>query len=284
MNFDTRKLALLAATMLLVAGMPGTLQAGGKIESEYKKGNFPKPTIINNQYWPLIPGTTFTYAAEEDDECQVNTFYVSDPDDENDPIYPYNEKEIDGLKMIVLYDVGWVDEDCDKEVDNDEVEELTFDWHVQDKYGRVWYFGEESYDCEDGECEINDGSWEAFMDVADSGSEADPGIIMLANPRRGDQYDQEFYEDFAEDKGKVQRLNAWVTLYRDDAFPPGNFHDCLKTKEWTPLEHGHIEHKWYCPSGGGLLAIDELKGKTVRIERVLPVVLPFEALELIPDP
>lgn len=290
MNLGTRKPTLLVAAVLLVAGMPSTLKAGGKIEYEYDNGNFgsPVPNTIDNPYWPLIPGTTFTYYAVEDDECLLNIIYVSDPfanpPSTPDPIYPFNWKVIDGLTMIVVYDVGYVDEDCDQDVENEDVEELTFDWHAQDNEGRVWYFGELSYDCEDAVCEINDGSWEAFQDVADSGSEAEPGIIMLANPRRGDQYRQELYEDFAEDWGKVQRLNAWVTLYLDDAIAPGNFHDCMKTKEWTPLEHGHIENKWYCPSGGGLVAIDELKGKTVRVELIEETeVDPFEAFDLIPE-
>ena len=68
--------------------------------------------------------------------------------------------------------------------------------------------------------------------------------------------------------GKVLNLNVTVEL---ESFGP--FTDCLKTKEWTPLERGHVEHKFYCP-GIGLVAVDELKGRTVRFERVSPVVQP----------
>jgi hypothetical protein len=34
---------------------------------------------------------------------------------------------------------------------------------------------------------------------------------------------------------------------------------CLKTKEWTPLDPGHVEHKFYCSDGatGELARIDE---------------------------
>jgi hypothetical protein len=44
----------------------------------------------------------------------------------------------------------------------------------------------------------------------------------------------------------------------------------MKTKEWTPLEHGSVEHKFYCTDGtvGELSLIEELKGKTVIVELV----------------
>jgi hypothetical protein len=47
------------------------------------------------------------------------------------------------------------------------------------------------------------------------------------------------------------------------------------TREWTPLEPGEIEHKFYCPStmtgnpvSGGLMLVEELKGKTTHVEYV----------------
>jgi hypothetical protein len=58
--------------------------------------------------------------------------------------------------------------------------------------------------------------------------------------------------------GKVLRLNAKVSVEY------GDFVDCLETKEWSPLEPGVIEHKYYAP-GIGLVLIEELKGKTVRV-------------------
>jgi hypothetical protein len=47
----------------------------------------------------------------------------------------------------------------------------------------------------------------------------------------------------------------------------GDFDGVLKTKEWTPLEPRAIEHKFYAP-GVGLVLIEQLKGKTVRVELV----------------
>ena len=82
---------------------------------------------------------------------------------------------------------------------------------------------------------------------------------MLSNPMPGLSYQQEYYEDEAEDMGKVLKLNSNVSIEY------GVYEGCLKTKEWTRLEPGHIEHKYYYP-GVGLVFIEELKEKTVMVE------------------
>ena len=160
----------------------------------------------------------------------------------------YEDPECDGLALILV--------------------EKTFDWFAQDDAGNVWYFGEETFDCEGaGSCELGEGSWEAGKDVADVGTIAEPGLIMLANPRNGDQYYQEFYEGFAEDQARVTGVGVTVTLEREDAWPGSPFTGCLKTKEWTQLDPGAVEQKYYCP-GIGLVAVDEHHGKELRFELV----------------
>jgi len=61
--------------------------------------------------------------------------------------------------------------------------------------------------------------------------------------------------------GKVLRLNVNVSIDYDD------YEGCLKTKEWTPLGPGVVEHKYYAP-GVGLVFIEELKEKTVEVELI----------------
>ncbi len=189
---------------------------------------------IDNQYSPFIPGTTFFYEGETEDGLLENEVYVT-----------YETKEILGITCTVVRDMEWVDGVLEEETD---------DWYAQDLYGNVWYFGEYSTQHENGNVS-HEGSWEAGVDGAE------PGILMEANPQHGDSYQQEYYEDVAEDMAKVLRLNAAASV------PYGDFEDCLKTKEWTPLEPGEIEHKYYA-SGVGLVLINELKGKTVRVELI----------------
>jgi hypothetical protein len=56
----------------------------------------------------------------------------------------------------------------------------------------------------------------------------------------------------------------------------------MKTKEWTPLERGAIEHKFYRSVGGvgELVLIEQLKGKTVIVELVDRNVAPPSAFGL----
>jgi hypothetical protein len=192
---------------------------------------------IDNPYSPLVPGTTFVYEGQTPDGLDQDVVSVT-----------HDKKKILGVTCIVVRDtetVGGV------------LQEDTIDWYAQDKEGNVWYFGEFATQyAADGVTVIgHEGSWEAGVDGAQ------PGIVMLADPRPGDSYRQEFLAGVAEDMARVLRLNANVSV------PYGDFEDCLATKEWSPLERGAIEHKFYAP-GVGLVLTEELKGKTFRSELV----------------
>jgi hypothetical protein len=75
---------------------------------------------------------------------------------------------------------------------------------------------------------------------------AKPGIIMQADPKVGQSYRQEYYKGEAEDKAKVQSLNDSVTV----AY--GSFDHVLVTREWTPLQPGFSEKKYYVRGVGPL--------------------------------
>jgi len=190
---------------------------------------------IDNPYFPLTPGTTFTYEAETADGLETDVVSVT-----------HDTKVILGVTCTVVTDQSTLD---------GVIEEDTLDWYAQDKEGNVWYFGEFTTQFENGVPVGHVGSWEAGVDGAK------PGIVMLADPQPGASYRQEFLEGVAEDMAKVLRLNARVSV----AY--GDFENCLETKEWSPLEPGAIEHKFYA-RGVGLVLISELKGKTVRVELV----------------
>jgi len=228
----------------------------GKLDVEFDTNDFPvKPAIneINNQYWPMSPGMSFVYAAETDDGCEVNEVTITNSYKE-DFGPPYHM-----IKALEVLDLEWFTEECNSDFDGDYVlMEETIDRYAQDNDGNIWYLGEstEAYDDEE-LCLTEEGAWEA----GDDGAEA--GIVILGNPIEGLSYQQEYLEDEAEDMGKVLELNVYVEL---ESFGP--FTDCLRTKEWTPLERGHIEHKFYCPIGGGLMLINELHGGTVRVEYI----------------
>lgn len=251
------RIGLIAGALLLSAALAPQL-AAETIEIEFDSDNFDTPLVIDNQYWPLVVGATYLYKAETADGCEWSLVTVTS-----------NTKDItvpgqDTITVREVTDFEYEDEDCGG-IDPDELVEKTFDWYGQDDSGNVWYFGEDTQDCEgEGSCESGGGAWEAGVDGAL------PGIIMLADPDSGERYRQEFAEDVAQDWAMVMNLNAMPVLKLDDAIEPGEWDNCLVTKEWNELEPGSVEQKTYCPDAGGLVLVEEHSGKLVRFELVEP--------------
>ena len=251
-----------AAALALLLAAPST---AATVTIPFDADNFSNPLDIDNPYWPLQAGSTYTYKTETPDGCEWSLVTVTS-----------DTKSItiggDTLTVRVVEDFEYEDEACDGP-DPAELAEKTFDWYGQDDDGNIWYFGEDTQNCNgEGNCTPGGGRWEAGKDVQGSGTNAEPGIIMLADPTSGDAYRQEFYEGFAEDWAKIMGKNADVALRGDDAFPPGEWDDCLVTKEWNDLEGGSIEQKYYCV-GVGLVLVTEHSGKVVRFELVDPTAL-----------
>jgi len=140
-------------------------------------------------------------------------------------------KKIMGVECVVVDDRGY---------EAGTLIEKTYDWYAQDKKGNVWYFGEDSKEYENGKVVSTKGLWEAGVDGAK------PGIIMQANPKMGQSYHQEYYEGEAMDMARVLGSNASVTV------PYGSIHHVLETKEWTPLQPGFSEKKYYVRGVGPL--------------------------------
>ena len=192
--------------------------------------DFVGSTVIDNPFLPLLPGTTWTYESEDG----VETTVVE--------VLP-ETRPVMGIVCVVVRDRVWED---------GLLVEDTRDWYAQDVHGNVWYFGEavDNIEYDDNDVEIgrsHEGSWEAGVDGAQ------PGIIMLADPRIGDSYRQEYYAGEAEDIAAVVGKDVPVTL--DD----GSVAPCLQTLEWTPLTAGSHEHKYYAP-GIGLVREEPVGG------------------------
>jgi hypothetical protein len=189
---------------------------------------------IDNPYLPLTPGTAFHYRSETPEGVEIN-----------DVIVTRDTKQILGVTVRVVHDQVFL---------NGELTEDTFDWQAQDKQGNVWYFGEDTKELENGQVVSTEGSWEA-------GVNGNPGIIMLAHPKTGLTYIQEDAPDIAEDRAKALSLKSKIDV------PYGSFDHCLQTLEWSLLEPGVREHKFYCP-GVGFVAEVQPKGGRISSELV----------------
>ena len=217
--------ALLA--LAVTAGTATTIIAGNP-----NQGIDPKDftTTIDNPFFPLVPGTTYIYEGTKEGSPLRDVFEVTD-----------RTKMIMGVKCREILDRVYVD---------GALEEDTLDWFAQDDDGNVWYFGENTKELDaDGNVVSTEGSWEAGVDGAL------PGILMEAHPRVGDTYRQEFAEGVAEDMATVLALNKTVKV------PFGNFKGCLETKEFTPLEPGQFEHKYYAAGIGFIRSVLVKGGK-----------------------
>lgn len=191
-------------------------------------------TVVDNPFLPLVPGTTLRYRSTSDEG--VREIVVT--------VMP-TTKVIAGVPCTVVHDV--VSEDG-------EVREDTWDWYAQDRDGNVWYFGEDTKEYERGKVST-EGSWTTGVNGAK------PGIIMPAHPTVGQMYRQEYLVGEAEDEGQIIALDETVTV------AAGTFSGCIKTKEWTRLEPGVLEHKYYAP-GVGIVAEVMIEGGTEREELI----------------
>jgi hypothetical protein len=187
---------------------------------------------VDNRFFPLVPGTQFVYKGEEDGEAETNVTLVTK-----------ERKHILGISAVVVLDRVFV---------GGELKEKTLDWYAQDTRGNVWYLGEDTQELEDGKVVSTEGSWEAGVKGAVA------GIIMPAHPAVGQHYRQEFFAGEAEDEAQVVDRGLDITV------PYGAFHDCIKTVEWTRLEPGIKEAKFYCPRVGFVKAVD-VQGPETRL-------------------
>jgi hypothetical protein len=173
-------------------------------------------TTIDNPFLPWVPGTTFVYeGGGEHIEVTVTA----------------DTRTVMGVETVVVRDTVTV---------KGKVTEDTFDWYAQDRAGNVWYFGEATISFEEDPAGDPAGSWEAGVDGAQ------PGVVMLADPRGGDVYRQEFLDGHAEDLALVRRLDGAIKVRS------GSYHDVLVTEEWTPLEPNTVEYKYYARGIGNV--------------------------------
>ena len=182
---------------------------------------------VNNPYWPLLPGTAYHYEGVRGTTAQTD-----------DEVVTRRTKQILGIACTVVRDTV---------SQHGRAMERTFDWYAQDAQGNVWYMVEDSLERQHGHFVRASDSWESGVDGAQ------PGIIMPAAPRPGDDYRQEYHPPGqALDEAHVLSLDGAITV------PYGSFGQLLVTSEFSPLEP-QTEQKYYA-RGVGEVAEKVVKG------------------------
>jgi hypothetical protein len=177
---------------------------------------------VDNPWFPLKPGSVYTYRGTKDGQPSREVMTVT-----------HATATIGGYPAAVVDDKLWI---------RGHLEERTTDWYSQDTAGNVWYVGENTAELRsDGSVSSVEGTWQAGRD------DARAGIFMPGHPRVGASARQEYYRGHAEDHFAVVGLNQTVRV------PWGSSDAAVLTKEWTPLEPGVLDHKYYVKGVGTIL-------------------------------
>lgn len=199
-------------------------------------------TTIDNPYWPMEPGTRWTYR-ETDGQGGEQQVVVT--------VTTETKRIANGITARVVRDT--VTEDG-------ALVEDTKDWYAQDALGNIWYLGEETAEFEDGEITTRKGSFEAGDDGAL------PGIIVPTDPRPGMAYRQEYHAGEAEDNGEVLSTAELAEV------PYGQFDGTLLTKDTITIEPDVQEYKLYARDVGPVLVLGVSGGggreELVSVDRV----------------
>ncbi|MET8077716.1 hypothetical protein [Streptomyces sp. NPDC005303] len=169
---------------------------------------------VDNPWFPLPPGRTLVYSGIKDGEKSTEYLTVT-----------RETEKITGIPCRVVEDRLYT---------GHSLQEATRDYYAQDATGNVWYFGEDTAELDaHGNMLSTEGTWHAGRDGAR------PGIFLPAHPVPGAAGQQEYYPGQAEDRFQVLDLTSRVSV------PYKTFTGALRTKEWTPLEPGVVDNKYY---------------------------------------
>jgi hypothetical protein len=186
-------------------------------------------STVDNAWYPLLPGTRFTYQGTKDGRKAVESFTVTRA-----------TKVVAGVTCVVVEDkvsLGGVPT------------ERLLGYYAQDRAGNVWYFGEDIEELDaNGQVVSTAGSWHAGINKATA------AFFLEASPTVGKSFAHQYtHNDFA-----VLSLTEKVSV------PYGSFSNALVTKEWSPLEPDIETHKYYV-QGVGMVRDVAVKGPTEEL-------------------
>ena len=211
--------------------------------ADFKPDNFDHPTVIDNPWDPMQPGTYWAYEGTAVDAGESVSrrieFTVSDL-----------TKEIQGVRTVV----AWIED-----YTNGELVEKEIAFYAQDKDGNVWYFGEHPEDYENGAF-VEAPTWIAGIE------DSKPGIKMLADPQLGTPSIYQGWGPAVEwsDYGQVDQMGPKTCV------PVDCYEDVLVIAESSLGEQGAYQLKYYARGVGniqvGWRGTDEVKEDLKLVE------------------
>ena len=256
------RLVLLAAAFHVLFPLPLAL-ADDKVSrrnarpaaTTIQPDRFTRPTMIDNKWAPLKPGTRWIYegtSKEDDGKIVPHRITVT---------VTGLTKSLGSVRTVVSYDLDYSD---------GELVEAELAFYAQDDDGNVWQFGEYPEEYEDGKF-IKAPAWIHGV----KGARA--GILMPADPQAGK-------EGFSEGWGPAVGWKDRGIVYQTDQrviVPAGVFEGVLVIKESAAGEKDAEQLKYYAPGTGNvrtgwlgseaqatetleLIRVDQLEGKALH--------------------
>jgi len=234
---------------MAIAQIPDACGDNDKFTTDFLIDNCKFKTKGYNPYFILLPGFQFVLETPEGEE-ELERAVVT-------VLRKTKKINLDGRKIKTRVVEERALEWDEGEKGEWKTVEISLNWFaICDKTNDVYYFGEDSRDCEDGfdendECEgeaVTGGSWEAGVDGAR------PGIMMPGTFLLGAKYFQEVAPPAAVDRGEHVEMG----IVFDEEI--GRWEDCVQINDTNPAtgECGEDDAKTYCP-GIGLVQDQELK-------------------------
>jgi hypothetical protein len=199
------------------------LAAGHAVGPDQSKAEFSNPTDIDNRYYPLTEHDRCVLRGKEDG---ARIRVVRTPLARTKRFMHNGER----VRAAVIED---------REYEDGELVERTYDYFAQDDRGTVWYLGESVDEIEDGKVVGHGGAWLYGEDTDRM------GVGMPAHPRVGSRWRHEDVPD-----GPVE--NDKVVAILDRATVRGKtYRDVLKVRERSRPGDG-FEFKLYAPGVGNI--------------------------------
>jgi hypothetical protein len=225
-----RSLAVVIAVLALTACGGGETKSKSSSSSGLPQGTKPVKldpadftTSIDNQYWPMRPGSHWVYREVENREAQRVDVTVTN-----------RTKMLGGIEARVVHD---------RVSRNGETLEDTYDWYAQDSDGNLWYLGENTAEYENGKLKTKEGSWAYGADGAEA------GVVVPASPKQGMSYREEYYAGHAEDAAEVLNVGSQVQV------PLGRYQGAMLTRNFSSIEPTVEEMKLYAKGVGPVMEL-----------------------------
>lgn len=206
---------------------PTTRSPKAITEKDFDRSNFPATAKVDNHWYPLSPGTRYTFEGRSNRGQGVLPHQVVSTVTDL-------TKTIDGVRSVVLWD---------RDVNAGQLEESELAFQAQDNDGNVWLLGEYPEVYEDGRFTGAPDTWISGLEGATA------GVLMRADPQPGTFSYLEGHAPAIEfhDRAKVAETGL------RNCVPVKCYDDVLLIDEWNPLEPGDAHQlKYYAPGVGNI--------------------------------